>query len=149
MVLLDGVPGLQCRAVTDMNAIKILMINWRYLTRHLFIWNDWTLTACTASSRSFSCSSWGDCCVVGWKSGTMYSNWHYSWLGLHTGLFFHISAELSAHSAALCTAVPFEKLEVDVKCFLSCGVLLHWFLIKWNPTETKLGFLTLYLVFQR
>lgn len=30
-------------------------------TKHLFIWNDWTLTACTASSRSFSCSSWGDC----------------------------------------------------------------------------------------
>lgn len=37
------------------------------LTRHLFIWNDWTFTACMASSKSFSCSSWGDCCVVGWK----------------------------------------------------------------------------------
>lgn len=69
MVLFDSASCLQCRAMTDMNAVKILMKNRRYLTRHLFIWNDWTLTACTASSRSFSCSSWGDCCVVGWKRG--------------------------------------------------------------------------------
>lgn len=33
-------------------------------TRHLFIWNDWFLTMLRASSRSFSCSSWGDSCGV-------------------------------------------------------------------------------------
>lgn len=48
--------------------------NWNHRTRHLFIWKDWTLTACTASSRSFSCSSWGDCCVVGYNIGTRENN---------------------------------------------------------------------------
>lgn len=48
-------------------------------TRHRFIWNDWTLTACTASSRSFSCSSWGDCCVVGCYTGTRENNNQVIW----------------------------------------------------------------------
>lgn len=34
-------------------------------TRQRFIWKDCTLTAWTASSSNFSCSSWGDCWVVG------------------------------------------------------------------------------------
>lgn len=38
-----------------------------FLSKHLFIWKDCTFTAWMASSRSFSCSSWGDCCVIGWK----------------------------------------------------------------------------------